>query len=100
MCVRLSKACVYDMPTCYYQEWVRTERAFRQKYADRTLPGETSDTDAWFERKRPEMELADLRPSVVADRYLQILTREQGILLISVCGGDGVADAPQFRASC
>ena len=73
---RLGKACVYDMPTCYYQAWEKTKVALRQKYSDWLSPDDRP-TDAEgirFERKRQEMAHADL--TLVASGYVEQTIRE------------------------
>src|SRR4029434_10907379 len=64
---RLGKACVYDLPSCYYPAWERIQAELRQKYSgwmpSNCLP---AGYDARLEQKRKEMELADL--TLVASR--------------------------------
>jgi starch synthase len=72
---RLGKACVYDLPTCYYPAWKKIEVELSRKYSDWMpsicLP---ATYDARLEQKRKEMELADL--TLVASRYVEATVRE------------------------
>jgi glycosyltransferase involved in cell wall biosynthesis len=72
---RLGKACVYDLPSCYYPAWERIQAELHQKYSDwmpsNCLP---AGYDARLEQKRKEMELADL--TLVASRYVEATVRE------------------------
>ena len=72
---RLGKACVYDMPTCYYPAWERIEAGLRRSYAD-WLPSDGSPAARGLrlEQKRREMALADL--TLVASRYVEATIRE------------------------
>src|SRR5262249_273551 len=72
---RLGKACVYDMPTCYYPAWERVEAELRRSYAD-WLPsgGSRAARGLRLEQKREEMALADL--TLVASRYVEATIRE------------------------
>jgi hypothetical protein len=65
---RLGKACVYDMPICYYPAREKTQAELQQKYPD-WLPPNWSPTihDMPQEQKRQEMTLADL--TLVPSRY-------------------------------
>jgi starch synthase len=71
---RLGKACIYDMPTCYYPAWERTQTALAKKYAD-WLPagGLKSSRYVRPEQKRQEMNLADivLVPSSFAEKTIR-----------------------------
>ena len=72
---RLGKACVYDMPTCYYPAWQRIEAELRRTYADWLPPnGSSAATDVRLEQKRQEMALADV--TLVASRYVENTIRE------------------------
>jgi glycosyltransferase involved in cell wall biosynthesis len=72
---RLGKACVYDLPTCYYPEWERVQAELRQKYSDWTLPeGVPAANDRRLAQKREEMALADL--VLVASGYVEATIRE------------------------
>jgi len=72
---RLGKACVYDMPICYYQARRKTQAELAQKYLD-WLPPNWSPTvdDRRLEQKRQEMMLADL--TLVPSRYAESTIRE------------------------
>jgi starch synthase len=72
---RLGKACVYDLPTCYYPAWERTQEQLIQKYSD-WMPtnGSHAAHDLRLEQKRKEIELADL--TLVASRYVESTVRE------------------------
>jgi starch synthase len=72
---RLGKACVYDLPTCYYPAWEATQAELSRKYSD-WIPS-TRMPAAYhvrLEQKRKEMELADL--VLVASRYVEATVRE------------------------
>src|SRR3984893_6682188 len=72
---RLGKACVYDLPTCYYPAWETTQAELSLKYPDwmpsKRLP---AAYHIRLEQKRKEMELADL--VLVASRYVEATVRE------------------------
>ena len=72
---RLGKACVYDMPICYYAAREKTQAELHQKYPD-WLPPNWSPTvhDMPQEQKRQEMALADL--TLVPSRYVEATIRE------------------------
>jgi alpha-maltose-1-phosphate synthase len=72
---RLGKACVYDMPICYYPAREKTQAELQQKYPD-WLPPNWSPTihDMPQEQKRQEMTLADL--TLVPSRYAEATIRE------------------------
>src|SRR6516162_2495377 len=72
---RLGKACVYDMPICYYQARRKTQAELAQRYLD-WLPPNWSPTvdDRRLEQKRQEMMLADL--TLVPSRYAEATIRE------------------------
>jgi glycosyltransferase involved in cell wall biosynthesis len=72
---RLGKACVYDLPTCYYPAWQRTKAELSRHYAD-WLPAEEFDAGDLIrmEHKRQEMELADL--VLVASHFVEDTVRE------------------------
>jgi alpha-maltose-1-phosphate synthase len=72
---RLGKACIYDMPTCYYQEWERARVELYRKYSD-WVPSQVSPVfhHLRLEQKRQEMTLADL--TFVASRYVEETIRE------------------------
>jgi starch synthase len=71
---RLGKACVYDLPTCYYPAWEKIQAELSRKYSDwmpsNCLPG----YNVRLEQKHKEMELADL--TLVASRYVETTVRE------------------------
>src|SRR3984893_7803970 len=72
---RLGKACVYDLPTCYYPAWEATQAELSRKYSD-WIPS-TRMPAAYhvrLEQKRKEMELADV--VLVASRYVEATVRE------------------------
>src|SRR5262245_17150129 len=58
---RLGKACLYDMPTCYYPAWERIEAGLRRSYAD-WLPSDGSPAARGLrlEQKRRESAFGDL----------------------------------------
>src|ERR1700730_777471 len=72
---RLGKACIYDMPICYYAAWGKTQSELLRKYPD-WLPHEWSPSahDGRLEQKRQEMALADL--TLVPSRYVEATIRE------------------------
>jgi starch synthase len=72
---RLGKACIYDMPICYYAEWGKIQSELLRKYPD-WLPHKWSPTahDRRLEQKRQEMALADL--TLVPSRYVEATIRE------------------------
>jgi glycosyltransferase involved in cell wall biosynthesis len=72
---RLGKACIYDMPICYYAARDKTQSELLRKYAD-WLPHKWSATahDRPPEQKREEMALADLM--LVPSRYVEATIRE------------------------
>jgi starch synthase len=72
---RLGKACIYDLPTCYYPAWERAQAELIQKYSD-WMPtnGSLATHNLRLEQKRKEIELADL--TLVASRYVESTVRE------------------------
>ena len=72
---RMGKACIYDMPTCYYAAWEKIHSELRRKYPD-WLPDNWSITghDRRLEQKRQEMLLADL--TLVPSRFVEATIRE------------------------
>src|SRR5215472_14211616 len=72
---RLGKACVYDLPTCYYPAWEKTHAELIRKYPD-WMPSESLPAahDVRLEQKRKEIELADV--TLVASRYVEATVRE------------------------
>jgi glycosyltransferase involved in cell wall biosynthesis len=72
---RLAKACVYDLPTCYYPAWERIQAELSRKYSEWIPPNGSSPAhDMRLEQKRREMELADL--TLVASRYVEATVLE------------------------
>jgi alpha-maltose-1-phosphate synthase len=72
---RLGKACVYDMPMCYYAAWEKAEAELNRKYPDWRVPTWSPPAHARrLEQKRHEMMLADL--TLVASRYAEATIRE------------------------
>jgi glycosyltransferase involved in cell wall biosynthesis len=72
---RLGKACIYDMPTCYYPSWERTRVELNRTYSDWFPFYEPAAVhDQRLEQKREEMALADL--TLVASRYVEATIRE------------------------
>jgi glycosyltransferase involved in cell wall biosynthesis len=67
---RLGKACVYDLPTCYYPAWEKIQAELSRTYSE-WIPshGAPAAHDLPLEQKRKEMELADL--TLVASRYVE-----------------------------
>jgi glycosyltransferase involved in cell wall biosynthesis len=72
---RLGKACVYDLPTCYYPAWENIQAELGRKYSE-WVPSNGSPPahDMRLEQKRKEMELADL--TLVASRYVEATVLE------------------------
>jgi glycosyltransferase involved in cell wall biosynthesis len=72
---RLGKACVYDLPTCYYPAWETTQAELSRKYPD-LMPSTRlpAANPIRLEQKRKEMELADI--VLVASRYVEATVRE------------------------
>jgi alpha-maltose-1-phosphate synthase len=72
---RLGKACVYDMPMCYYLAWEKTRAELHERYPD-WLPTNWFLTahDSRLEQKRQEMTLADL--TLVPSGYAETTIRE------------------------
>ena len=72
---RLGKACVYDLPTCYYPAWEKIQAELSRKYSE-WMPsnGSPAAHDMRLEQKRKEMELADL--TLVASRYVEATVLE------------------------
>ncbi len=72
---RLGKACIYDLPTCYYPAWEKAQAQLIQKYSD-WMPtnGSLATHNLRLEQKRKEIELADL--TLVASRYVESTVRE------------------------
>jgi len=72
---RLGKACIYDLPTCYYPAWETIQAELSRKYSD-WMPsnGSPAAHELRLEQKRKEMELADL--TLVASRYVEGTVRE------------------------
>src|SRR5262249_18661952 len=72
---RLGKACIYDMPICYYPARVKTLTELHRKYPDWIPPGWSPTNHVrLLEQKRQEMELADL--TLVPCRYAAATIRE------------------------
>lgn len=72
---RLGKACVYDLPTVYYPAWERVRAELWRKYSDWVpLDEKGAASDGRLERKRQEIDLADL--VLVASRYVEATVRE------------------------
>jgi glycosyltransferase involved in cell wall biosynthesis len=72
---RLGKACVYDMPICYYAAREKTQAELCRKYPDWLSPnGSFTTHDRLLERKREEMRLADL--TLVPSGYAEATIRE------------------------
>ena len=72
---RLGKACVYDLPTCYYPAWQRTKAELSRHYAEWLRSKDLDAEDAIrIDYKRQEMELADL--VLVASRFAEDTVRE------------------------
>jgi glycosyltransferase involved in cell wall biosynthesis len=69
---RLDKACVYDLPSCYYPAWEKIQVELRRKQND-WIPANCYP-DARLDQKRKELELADL--IFVASRYVEATVRE------------------------
>ncbi|HVT29990.1 MAG TPA: glycosyltransferase family 4 protein [Lacipirellulaceae bacterium] len=72
---RLGKACIYDLPTCYYPEWENVQAELRQRYSGWIEPeGFPSAYDQRLKQKREEMMLADV--VLVASRYVEATIRD------------------------
>jgi alpha-maltose-1-phosphate synthase len=67
---RLNKACIYDLPTCYYPAWEELQTKLNREYSE-WVPssGLPADYDLRLAQKQKEMELADL--ALVASRYVE-----------------------------
>jgi starch synthase len=72
---RLGKACIYDMPICYYRAWERIQADLGRNYSD-WLPGNGRPPTHYLrlEQKRQEMELADL--TLVPSSFVECTIRE------------------------
>jgi hypothetical protein len=72
---RLGKACIYDLPACYYPAWEKMYTELSRKYSD-WMPSDGVSAAYYVrrEQKRKEMELADL--TLVASRYVENTVRE------------------------
>src|SRR5262249_31848208 len=72
---RLGKACVYDLPSCYYPAWERIQAELSGKYSD-WMPSNCLPAayNVRVEQKRREIQLADL--TLVASRYVETTVRE------------------------
>ena len=72
---RLGKACIYDMPICYYPAREKVLMELQRKYPN-WIPANWSPTtnDRLLEQKRQEMELADL--TLVPCSYAAATIRE------------------------
>jgi alpha-maltose-1-phosphate synthase len=67
---RFSKACVYDMPTCYFPDWEKIRVELHRTYGDWLPSSGALAAEEWrLEQKREEMALADL--TLVASRYVE-----------------------------
>jgi glycosyltransferase involved in cell wall biosynthesis len=71
---RLGKACIYDLPTCYYPAWESIQDQLKTKYCDWMPQQRLSAADVHLEQKRRELELADL--TLVASRYVEESIRD------------------------
>jgi glycosyltransferase involved in cell wall biosynthesis len=72
---RLGKACVYDMPICYYPTREKTQAELHQKYSGWLSPNWSPAVhDMPAEQKRQEMALADL--TLVPSLYVEGTIRE------------------------
>jgi glycosyltransferase involved in cell wall biosynthesis len=72
---RLGKACVYDMPTCYYPAWQSVQTQLAKNYPDWISSSFRPDLDAQrVERKAQEMSLADL--TLVPSNYVDATIRD------------------------
>jgi starch synthase len=71
---RLGKACIYDLPTCYYPVWVNTRSVIARKYSDWLPHSSGEHDDARLEQKSKELQLADL--TFVASRYVESTVRD------------------------
>jgi alpha-maltose-1-phosphate synthase len=72
---RGTKACVYDLPACYYQGLEPTLVQLEQKYSDWINPGQVlAGYNMRRAQKQQEMELADL--VLVASSYVERTVRE------------------------
>jgi starch synthase len=95
---RLGKACVYDMPTCYYPWWEEREKRLLSEYA-RWIPEQGIEAHRWVrpKQKKQEMELADivLAPSSFVKRTIT----ERCDKRVEVClygGGGASAESGYF----
>jgi starch synthase len=71
---RLGKRCIYDLPTCYYGTWKNIETELAQAYEEWLPRNGIQSEDHHFERKRNEIQLADL--TLVASRFAERTVRE------------------------
>jgi glycosyltransferase involved in cell wall biosynthesis len=71
---RLDKACVYDLPTCYYPAWERIQAQLNRTYSDWMPSNCLPAFYVRLDQKRKEMELADI--TLVASRYVEATVRE------------------------
>jgi alpha-maltose-1-phosphate synthase len=72
---RLGKACIYDMPICYYAARDKTQSELLRKYPDWVAHNwSPSADDKRLEQKRQEMALADL--TLVPSRFVEATIRE------------------------
>jgi starch synthase len=72
---RLGKACVYDLPMCYYPAWEKARAELARKYPDWLSRNEFGASEhTRLERKRQEIELADL--TLVPSRFAELTVRE------------------------
>jgi starch synthase len=72
---RLGKACIYDLPTCYYPAWDKMEVELGRQYSD-WMPSNCNSAGCAvrMDQKREELELADL--TFVASVYVEATVRE------------------------
>jgi glycosyltransferase involved in cell wall biosynthesis len=72
---RLGKACVYDLPTCYYPVWEKLQADLWQKYSDWVPADQPAHAyEARLDQKGQELALADL--TLVASSYVEGTVRE------------------------
>lgn len=65
---RLNKACIYELPTCYFLTWQMIKAELTERYSD-WLPGSHVSDARMLERKRQEMEIADI--ALVPSRFAE-----------------------------
>jgi glycosyltransferase involved in cell wall biosynthesis len=68
---RLGKACIYDLPTCYYPLWERTFIRLQKRYSDWMAGSEYLNSSENYHRKRKEQELELADVILVASEFVK-----------------------------